>query len=166
MTPLSQERVFGGEFDWIASDDEGSKEEARSELVIAGLETKSKRSSGDQEDSSFSITDEDQDVINGLDYGLSCRVTISDPKCTDELPEETVLSDPYAGIFFSKDRIEKIIEIAEEDEWLDISPFPRLSTKAAQGENMRVRVMSMGDWMKGCPEGSELIAPLLTELRS
>ncbi len=73
----------------------------------------------------------------------------------DELGEDRLLSDPYAGIFFSKDRTEQIIEEAEEAEWIDT--MAHKSSRAGHASNVepKVLVLGMGAWMKGCPEGSE-----------
>jgi hypothetical protein len=49
-----------------------------------------------------------------------------------------------AGIFFSKDRREEVIEVEEEPEVVDIPDV-----------NERVKLMTQGQWMKGCPEGGE-----------
>lgn len=49
-----------------------------------------------------------------------------------------------SGIFFSKDRREEVIEVEEEPE---LVPMP--------GVNGKVPLMTQGQWMKGCPEGSE-----------
>jgi len=48
------------------------------------------------------------------------------------------------GIFFSKDRREEVIEVEEEAEILQVP-----------GTTERVKIMTQGQWMKGCPEGSE-----------
>jgi hypothetical protein len=53
-------------------------------------------------------------------------------------------ADPYAGIFFSKDRKEEVIEVEEQ---------PQEVFMAEIGE--KVPIMTQGQWMKGCPEGSE-----------
>lgn len=66
----------------------------------------------------------------------------------EELQEERLLSDPYANVFFSKDRVEKIIEPVEEDIWASIA-VPGLS-----GKQERVRILGRGEWMSGCPESS------------
>lgn len=50
--------------------------------------------------------------------------------------------DPYAGIFFSKERKEEVIEVEEEPEVIEI-------------DGLRVPLMTQGEWMKGCPEGGE-----------
>jgi len=71
----------------------------------------------------------------------------------DELAEERLLSDPYAGIFFSKDRTEQVVEDVENPEWVD-APVP--TGTAGDAEIFaRSRVLSLSDWMKGCPEGSK-----------
>lgn len=48
------------------------------------------------------------------------------------------------GIFFSKDRREEVIEIEETPEYVTLPD-------ATDG----VKLMSQGEWMKGCPEGGE-----------
>ena len=60
-----------------------------------------------------------------------------------------LLSDPYAGVFFSKDRVETIIESAEPEDWATIVDG------SSAGE--QVRLLAAGEWMSGCPEGSECI---------
>ncbi len=47
-----------------------------------------------------------------------------------------------AGIFFSKDRREEVIEVEEDPESTVI-------------DGMQVKIMTQGEWMKGCPEGGE-----------
>lgn len=49
-----------------------------------------------------------------------------------------------AGIFFSKDRREEVIEVEEEPE-----------TAHVPDVNEEATLMTQGQWMKGCPEGSE-----------
>ena len=48
------------------------------------------------------------------------------------------------GIFFSKDRREEVIEVEEEPETVFIPDA-----------NEQVKLMTQGQWMKGCPEGGE-----------
>jgi len=48
------------------------------------------------------------------------------------------------GIFFSKDHREEVIEIEEEAEVVQVL-----------GTTERVKIMTQGQWMKGCPDGSE-----------
>ncbi len=48
------------------------------------------------------------------------------------------------GIFFSKDRREEVIEVEEDSQ-----------TTTIAGSEAPVKLMMQGEWMKGCPEGSE-----------
>lgn len=48
------------------------------------------------------------------------------------------------GIFFSKDRKEEVIEVEEEPESVYMAEIKQ-----------EVKLMTQGQWMKGCPEGSE-----------
>jgi hypothetical protein len=54
-------------------------------------------------------------------------------------------SDPYANVFFSKDRVEEVIESIEEEQ----------EEKAGESST-KPEVVSRQEWMRGCPEGSEL----------
>lgn len=60
-----------------------------------------------------------------------------------------------AGIFFSKDRREEVIEVDEDSE---VAFIPEA--------NEPVKLMTQGQWMKGCPEGGEqsFLFALYTEL--
>lgn len=60
--------------------------------------------------------------------------------------------DPYANVFFSKERTETMLEPALKPIYAQI-PIPNGEENA--GQTMRVRVLSRGEWMSGCPEGSE-----------
>jgi hypothetical protein len=57
------------------------------------------------------------------------------------------MSDPYAGVFFSKDRIEPVIESTSDPRYVEL-PLP----KGGFGAPLRVRTLSQGEWMSGCPE--------------
>ena len=48
------------------------------------------------------------------------------------------------GIFFSKDRREEVIEVEEEPE-----------TVFVPDADEQAKIMTQGQWMKGCPEGGE-----------
>ncbi|KAL4075903.1 hypothetical protein J3A83DRAFT_4089853 [Scleroderma citrinum] len=52
--------------------------------------------------------------------------------------------DHTTGIFFSKERREEVIEVEEEAEFATLPAFPD-----------SVKLMTQGEWMKGCPEGNE-----------
>jgi hypothetical protein len=58
--------------------------------------------------------------------------------------ERTRQFTSVTGIFFSKDRREEVIEVEEESEIIFIPET-----------NERVKLMTQGQWMKGCPEGGE-----------
>lgn len=63
----------------------------------------------------------------------------------------------HIGIFFSKDRREEVVEVEEE---------PETVVDSNSGE--RVKVMTQGEWMKGCNEGGEqsFLFQLYNELSS
>ncbi|KAK4687368.1 hypothetical protein P7C73_g2746, partial [Tremellales sp. Uapishka_1] len=122
------ERVFAGEFDDISSDDEGDYESSGSWLKPENL----------QEDV---IPDIDVDSEEDFDDGFDA----------DELDEtEQLHSDPYAGVFFSKDRVEQIVEPSEKEEWATIVPCGKKGAR-----KLKVRVLGKQEWMSGCPEGNE-----------
>ncbi|KAF5393669.1 hypothetical protein D9757_000044 [Collybiopsis confluens] len=54
------------------------------------------------------------------------------------------LNDPYAGIFFSKERREDVIEVEEEPVFVSIP-----------GIDIELELMTQGKWMAGCPEVGE-----------
>ncbi|EIW82142.1 ubiquitin conjugating enzyme family protein [Coniophora puteana RWD-64-598 SS2] len=88
---------------------------------------------GDDEDVDMD-EDEDGDEDQYVDYD-------SDFEGHDR---PAVEADPYAGIFFSKDRREEVIEVEEEPEEI-----------VSERTGAKVKIMTQGEWMKGCPEGSE-----------
>ncbi len=57
--------------------------------------------------------------------------------------------DPYAGVFFSKDRVEKVIEMTQAETYATV---PHRDGKT---EESKVRVLSLEEWMNGCPEEGE-----------
>lgn len=62
---------------------------------------------------------------------------------SDEEDGIAISSDPYAGIFFSKDRVEKVIEAVEVEE------IRKVEVEFTEYE---VGVLGRGAWMSGCPE--------------
>jgi len=60
-----------------------------------------------------------------------------------------IASDPYAGIFFSKDRVETIIEADEKEVTHKIR---------VDGTEYQVSILGRGAWMSGCPEEGEILA--------
>lgn len=75
----------------------------------------------------------------------------AEANCAESIPEERLLSDPYAGIFFSKDRTETVIETVEKPIHVSLK-IPKTATNPAH--TTELRLLSMGEWMSGCPEGS------------
>jgi hypothetical protein len=65
-----------------------------------------------------------------------------------DMEENRLTSDPYAGIFFSKDRVEDVIESVDPDVVVEVDV-------PGSAEKIPVRVLGSGEWMSGCPEGSE-----------
>ncbi|KAG6378918.1 hypothetical protein JVT61DRAFT_13203 [Boletus reticuloceps] len=84
-------------------------------------------------DDDLDMQDNEDDVDDYIDYDSDY-----------EAKRNTGEVDPYAGIFFSKDRREEVIEVEEEPEYAVLSGFKE-----------PVKLMMQGDWMRGCPEGNE-----------
>lgn len=130
------ESIFEGKFDNVKDDDEDI------EMYVSAQEPKKKarQATPEGEDDEMGSIDgdedaDDDDVGDYVDYD-------SDFEGGAGGAHQDV--DPYAGIFFSKDRREEVIEVEEEAE---IRQIP--------GTTERVKIMTQGQWMKGCPEGSE-----------
>ncbi|KAI0682282.1 ubiquitin conjugating enzyme family protein [Cerioporus squamosus] len=134
------ERIFDGAFDHVV-DDDGDVDMTASER--APPKPRARMITPDEDDG-----DEDGDeVADGDEDGEDDDEYID---YDDDDFEEKVDSsngaavDPYAGIFFSKDRREEVIEVEEEPELINVP-----------GVAEKVPLMTQGQWMKGCPEGSE-----------
>ncbi|KAL5530457.1 hypothetical protein ACEPAF_6715 [Sanghuangporus sanghuang] len=131
------EKIFDGEFadvmdDDVQPSDTAAKPSGRAERprMITPEEDNSDAETGSDIDLNED-DDEDEYIDYDSDYG--------DPK-----PFTTASADPYAGIFFSKDRKEEVIEVEEEPESIFIP-----------GVAEPLKLLTQGQWMKGCPEGSE-----------
>jgi len=61
------------------------------------------------------------------------------------------MADPYANVFFSKDRTEVIIEPLPDMQ--AIEPLPDMQAVD------EINILSRAEWMRGCPEGSESECP-------
>ncbi|OXC68093.1 hypothetical protein AYX13_03304 [Cryptococcus neoformans] len=135
------ERVFAGEFDDIPSDDEGedgtvgssSVQVKASPVVIDNNEDDAM----DEDEMGHEDEEDDYDDMNDGNFDYD----------EDMSDGEQMASDPYAGIFFSKNRVEEIIEPIETEETTIIS-IPGGSTN-------EVKILGRGEWMSGCPEGGE-----------
>ncbi|EJD00913.1 uncharacterized protein FOMMEDRAFT_135199 [Fomitiporia mediterranea MF3/22] len=131
------EKIFDGEFEDVMDDDvqelgiverpTGRPERVR---MITPDEDNSDAEDGSDMDPDDGY-EEDEYVDYDSDYG--------DPPVAS-----SASADPYAGIFFSKDRKEEVIEVEEE---------PEVAVVPDQPEPLKL--LTQGQWMKGCPEGSE-----------
>ncbi|OCF34329.1 hypothetical protein I316_03843 [Kwoniella heveanensis BCC8398] len=153
------ERVFAGEFDDIPSDNDEMDETHAADLPPPGdtsacpttvnAVSRFRRFSQEDEDDdeimldgdSSSKGDDDEDLEG--DFG------------DDELHEDQLLSDPYAGVFFSKERTEDIVEPVEKEVFVTVTLPHVPGTESRKGKSQRVRVLGRGEWMSGCPEGNE-----------
>ncbi|WVF68400.1 hypothetical protein IAT40_003165 [Kwoniella sp. CBS 6097] len=155
------ERVFAGEFDDIPSDDEEAEGTMPTGLQIP-KKTPSRTPTGSASDTSQRLNedndDEDVDMLDGDsesndDEDEDLEGDFGD----DELHEDQLLSDPYAGIFFSKDRTENIVEPVEKEALLMVTvPHTSgVSLRNAIPKSVQVRILGRGEWMSGCPEGNE-----------
>ncbi|EIN10758.1 hypothetical protein PUNSTDRAFT_142698 [Punctularia strigosozonata HHB-11173 SS5] len=134
------EQIFEGKFDDVAEDDDvtiaapdariGRAEKARTHMTTPD------DGSGDEiMDDEDGEEEEDDEGDDYIDYD-------SDEEFKPSAQKADV--DPYAGIFFSKDRREEVIEIEEAPEHATIPGF-----------SDSMPLMTQGEWMQGCPEGSE-----------
>ncbi|KAI0650839.1 ubiquitin conjugating enzyme family protein [Trametes meyenii] len=130
------ERIFDGSFDHLV-DDDGDVAMSSSEKIQQKPRMMTPNDDDEDDDGSDEIQDEgdDEDYID-YDYDSDFEEKAGE--------SNSAAVDPYAGIFFSKDRREEVIEVEEEPE-MAIVP----------GMNEKVPLMTQGQWMKGCPEGSE-----------
>ncbi|KAF8076356.1 hypothetical protein FPV67DRAFT_412956 [Lyophyllum atratum] len=128
------ERFFEGAFDHIKDDDDEPMASS------SELKRRARPATPDEDeeiDSDGGLDEEDDDEGDYIDYD-------SDYETRARGGQGVADVDPYSGIFFSKDRREEVIEVEEQPEVVDIP-----------GVNERVKLMTQGQWMKGCPEGGE-----------
>ncbi|KAI0737682.1 ubiquitin conjugating enzyme family protein [Daedaleopsis nitida] len=129
------ERIFDGSFDNVV-DDDGDVDMTASDRPPPKPRMITPDEDEDDDDEHYGDGDEEDDD-EYIDYD------------DDDFGEKVeggngAAIDPYAGIFFSKDRREEVIEVEEEPELVSM---PGIAEK--------VPLMTQGQWMKGCPEGSE-----------
>ncbi|TFK93617.1 ubiquitin conjugating enzyme family protein [Polyporus arcularius HHB13444] len=132
------ERIFDGAFDHVV-DDDGDVDMTASER--APPKPRARMITPDEdEDDDDGIADDDEDGDDDDEY-----IDYDDDDFEEKVQSSNGAAvDPYAGIFFSKDRREEVIEVQEEPE---LANMPGVAEK--------VPLMTQGQWMKGCPEGSE-----------
>ncbi|KIK65287.1 hypothetical protein GYMLUDRAFT_38722 [Collybiopsis luxurians FD-317 M1] len=127
------ERFFEGEFDNVDDEDQPGPDQSQPRAPEAER-VKDVEMNGDDDDD---VVDDDEgsDVF---DY---------DSDDGEGIPGNTggsKVNDPYAGIFFSKDRREDVIEVEEEPVFVSVPGF-----------DQEVELMTQGNWMAGCPEAGE-----------
>ncbi|KAF9259490.1 hypothetical protein L218DRAFT_908179 [Marasmius fiardii PR-910] len=132
------ERIFEGKFDDVV-------EERTEETFMEVEPAKATRMTTP----SYDDDDDDQEMGGEEDDGDDDEEFVGydsdeDPVVVKNGSRPNVESDPYAGIFFSKDRREEVIEVEEEPE---VVTLPNI--------NASIKLMTQGQWMKGCPEGGE-----------
>ncbi|KDQ64475.1 hypothetical protein JAAARDRAFT_28107 [Jaapia argillacea MUCL 33604] len=130
------ERIFEGKFDHVMDEDPQEADPvARLQQTTSSPAHRMTTPDEDQ--------DEDEEILDDDDEGDYVDYDSDDDFKAD--PGNAAADvDPYSGIFFSKDRREEVIEVEEEPISLFIPEW-----------NCRAKIMSQGEWMKGCPEGGE-----------
>ncbi|KZS97566.1 hypothetical protein SISNIDRAFT_449083 [Sistotremastrum niveocremeum HHB9708] len=136
------EQIFSGSFDHIVDDDMNiveSKPTGSAKKPARPL-TPHETGSDDEADGSDAEMDLDEgDEDDYVDYASDGdEIQVGNAKA----PHASV--DPYAGIFFSKDRREEVIEMEDRPEFFKIPGF-----------NDSIKIMSQSEFMSGCPEGGE-----------
>lgn len=122
------EKIFDGNFDHIKDDDDldASSSEAK---------RRPRLTTPDEED--VEPDDEQDEEVDYMDYDSDFETQSGGNQIITDI-------DPYSGIFFSKNRREEVIEVEEEPDAVEIPEIKEM-----------VKLMTQGQWMKGCPEGGE-----------
>ncbi|KAK0230796.1 hypothetical protein IW262DRAFT_1340488 [Armillaria fumosa] len=126
------ELIFEGQFDDATEDDDVQMASAE---PVAQMKRHRMNTPDEGDDEDIPIDDED-DEEEFLDYDSDYENMQMD------FTKAAADVDPYSGIFFSKDRREEVIEVEEDPESTVI-------------DGVQVKIMTQGEWMKGCPEGGE-----------
>ncbi|TFK43556.1 hypothetical protein BDQ12DRAFT_675170 [Crucibulum laeve] len=129
------ERFFEGKFDHIKDGDGDVPMASGSEVKRA---TRPATPEDEDDEMDYDVEGEgEDDEEDYVDYDSDFGERMDTGKGISDV-------DPYSGIFFSKDRREEVIEVEEEPESVIIHEI---------GET--IKLMTQGQWMKGCPEGGE-----------
>ncbi|KZT70316.1 hypothetical protein DAEQUDRAFT_689428 [Daedalea quercina L-15889] len=131
------ERIFDGSYDHLLDADGDIRMES-SEAPPAPSKARMITPDEDEDAGGMLGDEEDDDDDGDFEY------YDSDDDVKPDGGANHANADPYAGIFFSKDRREEVIEVEEEPE-----------TTLVLDVNEEAQLMTQGQWMKGCPEGSE-----------
>ncbi|PCH40762.1 hypothetical protein WOLCODRAFT_136978 [Wolfiporia cocos MD-104 SS10] len=143
---VAAEHIFDGSFDYLLDADGNA--EMSVDVKEQGAETLTLRMITPDANDDDGGEETDDEVDDYADY---------DSDDGGHMGATPAAADPYAGIFFSKDRREEVIEVEEEPE---MALMPDVTA--------RVPLMTQGQWMKGCPEGGEqsFLFSLYSELSS
>ncbi|KAF7352807.1 Baculoviral IAP repeat-containing protein 6 [Mycena venus] len=132
------ERFFEGAFDHVKDEDGDVPMASVSKPAIAKQPIRMATPEDDDDtpagDGSGDEEDEDDDEF--IDYDSDDGPVADGPRTNPD-------ADPYARVFFSKDHREEIIEVEEEPELVHLP-----------GSVEQVKLMTQGEWMKGCPPPS------------
>ncbi|KAI0717965.1 ubiquitin conjugating enzyme family protein [Fomitopsis betulina] len=131
------EHIFDGSFDHLL-DPDGDVTMESSEAPPPAPKPRMMTPDDDENAAEMSGEDDDEGDDGEFDY------YDSEDDAKPDGASNHAMADPYAGIFFSKDRREEVIEVEEEPETAHVSDV-----------NAEATLMTQGQWMKGCPEGSE-----------
>ncbi|KAI6035335.1 ubiquitin conjugating enzyme family protein [Pisolithus orientalis] len=128
------ERIFDGEFAHVHDEGEGVRMQPDTSSILTPSRTPHASTPEDVvQDHDMMDDDIEDDVEDYVDYESDFEI--------QPMAREV---DPYAGIFFSKDRREDVIEVEEEAEFVSLPESKE-----------PIKLMTQGEWMKGCPEGNE-----------
>ncbi|KAF7355299.1 Baculoviral IAP repeat-containing protein 6 [Mycena sanguinolenta] len=134
------ERFFEGAFDHVKDEDGDVPMASVSKPAVAKRTIRMATPEDDDDtpagDGSGDEEDEDDGEDDFIDYD-------SDDGPVADAPRTNPDADPYARVFFSKDHREEIIEVEEEPELVHLP-----------GSVEPVKLMTQGEWMKGCPPPS------------
>lgn len=89
----------------------------------------------DEDEDDYGFAEEDEEAAAGDEFFQD-----------DDEDVAEVGADPFAQISFQKDRKVTVIEVEE---------IPERATITVDGKEEDVLIMPQGEWMKGCPEGTE-----------
>ncbi|KAJ7744459.1 ubiquitin conjugating enzyme family protein [Mycena maculata] len=131
------ERFFEGAFDHIKDEDGDVNMAPAVEKRTIRMVTPDDDDDDDAPEDNGSDEDEDDGEEEFIDYDSS------DDGAAVDAPRTNSDADPYARVFFSKDHREEIIEVEEEPEVITLP-----------GHAEPVKLMTQGEWMKGCPPPS------------
>ncbi|KAF8195914.1 hypothetical protein K438DRAFT_1826732 [Mycena galopus ATCC 62051] len=134
------ERFFEGAFDHVKDEDGDVPMASASKPAVAKRPIRMATPEDDDDTPAGDGSDDEDDEDDGEDDFIDYD---SDDGHVADAPRTNPDADPYARVFFSKDHREEIIEVEEEPELVHLP-----------GSVEQVKLMTQGEWMKGCPPPS------------